>query len=140
MREHNTREGETKGNKGCLFAQPPSSPKNAHQRTEQNRSYAPCSSYFSSRNLLSLASLAPFSSMCACVQAWQAERKDRFSLVVSHSSRSLSLLSLTAQRCLSLCFQHKYRRQPSSLSHTAGALHCTMCNGQLSLRSRWIQS
>ena len=46
-------------------------------------------SYFFSRNLLLLASLAPFSSMCACVQARQAERKDNF------LSRSLSLLSIS---------------------------------------------
>ena len=35
-------------------------------------------SYFFARILLPPASLAPFSSMCACVQARQAERKDNF--------------------------------------------------------------
>jgi hypothetical protein len=55
-------------------------------------------SYFFSRNLLLLASLAPFSSMCACVQARQAERKDNFScslslLSISHFTLSLSRLS-----------------------------------------------
>jgi len=73
-----------------------SSPQNAHQRTEQNRTYAPRLELFFSRNPLPPASLAPFSSMCACVQARQTkERKDNFSLVVSHSSRSLTSLSLS---------------------------------------------
>lgn len=91
-RSYHARTQARKGNKkkqmGCLFC-PAAIPSKNTPSTEQNRSYALCSSYFSLHFLLPLASLAPFSQEGMHVQA--CREKSHFSLCLALSFFSLSL-------------------------------------------------